>query len=65
METKNEEIKYCPNCQVPTMKSKGCNFMRCVCKTKWCWICNLRKGRKDKTAESQKNVCLDKSHKSH
>lgn len=59
------DIKYCPSCQHPTMKIGGCNRVRCVCKTKWCWICNLQKARKDKPIESQGKVCNDASHKSH
>lgn len=56
------EIKYCPKCNIPTEKVNGCNLIRCVCKTKWCWICNLVKADKKKKS---KGKCEDQTHNSH
>lgn len=55
-------IKNCPKCLVPTQKINGCNLMRCVCKTKWCWICNKIKANKLKLS---KNKCSIVEHNSH
>ncbi|CAE8733408.1 unnamed protein product [Polarella glacialis] len=31
------DAQFCPNCQVPTIWSDGCNHIRCVCGTEWTW----------------------------
>jgi len=37
------DVKECPGCGLPTLKSEGCNHMVCsVCKTDWCWICGKK-----------------------
>ena len=35
-------IKKCPHCGVKTMKPDGCNYVNCVCKNFWCFVCNHR-----------------------
>ena len=38
---KNNFVKKCPNCNIVTEKSSGCNHMTCTkCKFQWCWLCN-------------------------
>lgn len=38
------ELKHCPACSIPTVKTGGCDTMKCSsCKTKWCWQCLLTK----------------------
>ena len=38
---KNNFVKKCPNCNIITEKSSGCNHMTCTkCKYQWCWLCN-------------------------
>ena len=38
---KNNFVKKCPNCNIVTEKSSGCNHMTCTkCKYQWCWLCN-------------------------
>merc|ERR1712039_200437 len=32
-----QEIKFCPSCRVPTIKSDGCDSIACVCGREWDW----------------------------
>jgi hypothetical protein len=59
------EIKNCPNCLVHTQKSVGCNLIRCICKTKWCWECGLVKANKKFKKKDEKNKCNSQEHNSH
>ena len=36
------EFKKCPHCGIKTLQPDGCNFVKCKCGNKWCFICNLR-----------------------
>jgi hypothetical protein len=36
------EFKKCPHCGIKTLKPNGCNFVKCKCGNKWCFVCNLR-----------------------
>ncbi|CAK0907074.1 unnamed protein product [Prorocentrum cordatum] len=31
------DAQFCPNCNVPTTRSDGCNHIRCVCGKEWTW----------------------------
>ena len=31
------EAQYCPACNVPTIRSEGCNHIICVCGEEWTW----------------------------
>mmetsp|Transcript_32207 Transcript_32207/g.73652 ORF Transcript_32207/g.73652 Transcript_32207/m.73652 type:complete len:1313 (+) Transcript_32207:87-4025(+) len=31
------EAQFCPNCNVPTTRSDGCDHIRCVCGAEWTW----------------------------
>ena len=35
-------FKKCPHCGIKTMTPDGCNYVRCVCRNFWCFICNHR-----------------------
>ena len=38
---KNNFVKKCPNCNIITEKSYGCNYMTCTkYKYQQCWLCN-------------------------
>ena len=56
------EIKLCPNCGILTEKDGGCNFLKCVCKTEWCFLCGKIKYSDDRGSESR---CNDPTHNSH
>ena len=58
-----ELIKSCPSCKLPTIKTHGCNLIRCICKTRWCWVCEKIKGNKFKGKENDR--CRNKEHDSH
>jgi hypothetical protein len=32
-----KEVRFCPHCGVPTIKSEGCDHMVCVCGRDWNW----------------------------
>lgn len=63
-------IKFCPGflnknskekCEQPIEKKGGCNFIKCpICKTRWCWVCNKEKGKKD-----EQDKCFNRKHRSH
>ena len=36
------EFKKCPHCGIKTLKPDGCNFVKCECGNRWCFVCNLR-----------------------
>ena len=66
-------IKNCPNCNIPTFKSDGCNYMKCsdgdgrfnykLCFQEWCWMCEKPKYKC--IAGKGLEFCDDKSHNSH
>jgi len=33
----NIHVQYCPGCDVPTIRSDGCDHMLCICGTEWEW----------------------------
>ncbi|KAL3893027.1 MAG: hypothetical protein SGPRY_014546, partial [Prymnesium sp.] len=33
----NAAVQYCPECEVPTVRSEGCEHMVCVCGADWTW----------------------------
>jgi len=35
-------FKECPHCGIKTLRPDGCNYVRCQCKNRWCFVCNLR-----------------------
>lgn len=35
----DENTKECPRCRIPIMKNGGCAYVRCRCKTQFCWGC--------------------------
>ena len=35
-------FKKCPHCGIKTMTPDGCNYVRCVCRNFWCFVCNNR-----------------------
>lgn len=40
---RQEVIKPCPGCQIPTQREGGCNMMRCTrCRVEWCFLCGQR-----------------------
>lgn len=41
-EEENNVIKSCPHCGIKTIKPTNCNFVRCRCGGKWCYVCNMR-----------------------
>ena len=54
-------IKFCPQCKVPTFKSRGCNKMYCErCKCKWCWLCLRKDIDYGHFNESNKEGCPNK-----
>lgn len=57
----NNEIivctKECPNCDVTTEKTGGCNHMNCPsCDTHWCWICTESFGTSGETYDHLSTV---------
>jgi len=37
---RQNNVKLCPSCRVPTERSEGCNHMTCSrCRHEWCWMC--------------------------
>lgn len=30
-------IQFCPSCEVPTVRTEGCNSVTCVCSYQWTW----------------------------
>eukprot|EP01084_Bolivina_argentea_P083599 151366_1 len=40
-ESKSDVIKACPSCHNDVEKNGGCNHMRCVCGSHWCWVCGV------------------------
>jgi hypothetical protein len=53
---KNETMKCCPECKFPVLKNEGCNKMICeFCKTKWCWLCNIKNIDYDHYNENNKD----------
>jgi len=38
----NVIIKKCPHCGIKTLQPDGCNYVRCECGNRWCFVCNLR-----------------------
>ena len=67
---KNETIKLCPFCGIPSELASGCNYVTCFCKrgfnekSEWCWVCKLPKFQPDPVADSN-GACNDQSHNSH
>eukprot|EP00931_Biecheleriopsis_adriatica_P102702 TRINITY_DN77640_c0_g1_i1.p1 TRINITY_DN77640_c0_g1~~TRINITY_DN77640_c0_g1_i1.p1 ORF type:complete len:1431 (+),score=314.82 TRINITY_DN77640_c0_g1_i1:83-4375(+) len=45
------EAQKCPNCQVPTTRSDGCNHIRCVCGTEWTWQERTDEGTVEETED--------------
>lgn len=38
----NPMIKKCPHCGIKTLQPDGCNYVRCECFNRWCFVCNYR-----------------------
>ena len=36
------KMRRCPSCSKAIVKSEGCNFMRCPCGTKFCYVCRSK-----------------------
>jgi hypothetical protein len=36
---RDNNMKRCPKCLLPAELKSGCNFIRCVCKTCYCYLC--------------------------
>ena len=36
---KENKMKRCPKCLLPAELKSGCNFIRCVCKSNYCYLC--------------------------
>ena len=36
---KENKMKRCPKCLLPAELKSGCNFIRCVCKSSYCYLC--------------------------
>jgi hypothetical protein len=54
-------IKFCPQCKAATLKTTGCNKMRCQrCKCKWCWLCLQSGIDYDHFNKGNKDGCPDK-----
>jgi hypothetical protein len=32
-------MKRCPFCNLPVVKTSGCNHIRCRCGKHWCYVC--------------------------
>lgn len=54
-------LKFCPMCNVATIKEGGCNVIHCPqsnCKCKWCWSCGLVLIRNfGKIKSNRENTC--------
>ncbi len=58
METNCEICKFCPNCQTPTIKTHGCNRIKCpVCKVQWCFVCVKASGTNSKQIRKKLSQC--------
>ena len=36
------DIKSCPHCGIKTIRPSNCNYVKCKCKSYWCFVCNMR-----------------------
>lgn len=34
-----EEYRACPTCNMQVNKAEGCNAVKCMCGTEFCWLC--------------------------
>jgi len=55
-----QEVKFCPHCKVPTIKSEGCSHMVCVCGKDWNWdYCPLMQALEADDIETIERLLLE------